>query len=70
MHPIPDDADRDIYLVLDDFGQFGRALRETGVRAAEAKAVSQARSSFAKFNYSAQPIFSGSVGSCRTGSIC
>ena len=67
---IPDDADRDIYLVLDDFGQFGRALRETGERAAEAKAVSQARSSFAKFNYSAQPIFSGSVGSCRTGSIC
>ena len=67
---IPDDADRDIYLVLDDFGQLGRAWRETDERAAEAKAASQARPSFGKFNCSAQPIFCGSVGSCRTGSIC
>ena len=32
---IPDDADRDIYLVLDDFGQLGRAWRETDERAAD-----------------------------------
>ena len=42
--------------MLDDFGQLGRAWRETGERAAEAKAASQARPSFGKFNYSAQPI--------------
>ena len=32
---IPDDADRDIYLVLDDFGQLGRAWRETDERVAD-----------------------------------
>ena len=31
---IPDDADRDIYLVLDDFGRLGRAWRETDESAA------------------------------------
>ena len=36
---IPDDADRDIYLVLDDFGQLGRARRETGERAADRDAL-------------------------------
>ena len=32
---IPDDADRDIYLVLDDFGRLGRAWRETDARATD-----------------------------------
>ena len=32
---IPDDTDRDIYLVLDDFGQLGRAWRETDERVAD-----------------------------------
>ena len=36
---IPDDADRDIYLVLDDFGQLGRAWRETDERAADRDAL-------------------------------
>ena len=36
---IPDDTDRDIYLVLDDFGQLGRAWRETGERAADRDAL-------------------------------
>jgi hypothetical protein len=26
---VPDDTDRDVYLVLDDFGRLGRAWRET-----------------------------------------
>jgi len=36
---IPDDADPDIYLVLDDFGQLGRAWRETDERAADRDAL-------------------------------
>jgi hypothetical protein len=32
---IPDDADRDIHLVLDDFGKLGRAWRETDERATD-----------------------------------
>ena len=36
---IPDDADRDIYLVLDDFGKLGRAWRETDERAADRDAL-------------------------------
>ena len=32
---IPDDADRDIYLVLDDFGRLRRAWRETDERATD-----------------------------------
>ena len=36
---IPDDADRDIYLVLDDFGKVGRAWRETDERAADRDAL-------------------------------
>ena len=36
---IPDDADRDIYLVLDDFGRLGRAWRETDARAADRDAL-------------------------------
>ena len=36
---IPDDADPDIYLVLDDFGKLGRAWRETDERAADRDAL-------------------------------
>ena len=36
---IPDDADGDIYLVLDDFGRLGRAWRETDARAADRDAL-------------------------------
>ena len=36
---IPDDADRDIYLVLDDLGRLGRAWRETDERAADRDAL-------------------------------
>ena len=36
---IPDDADRDIYLMLDDFGRLGRAWRETDESAADRDAL-------------------------------
>jgi|SRR6516162_8825759 hypothetical protein len=36
---IPDDADRDIYLVLDDFVRLGRPWRETDERAADRDAL-------------------------------
>jgi hypothetical protein len=36
---IPDDADRDINLVLDDFGRLGRAWRETDESAADRDAL-------------------------------
>jgi len=36
---VPNDDDRNVYIVLDDFGRNGRAYRETGVERADLEAV-------------------------------
>ena len=36
---VPDGDDRNVYIVLDDFGRRGRSYRETGVERAELEAV-------------------------------
>ena len=38
---IPDAADRDVYLVLDDFGSLGRSWRETDEQSSDRTAVIQ-----------------------------
>ena len=38
---VPDAVDRDVYLVLDDFGHLGRSWRETDEESADRKAIIQ-----------------------------
>jgi hypothetical protein len=38
---VPDNADRDVYLVLDDFGRLGRSWRETDEQSSDRAAIIQ-----------------------------